>query len=195
MHLARLIDIAQTYYKFNEQDRPYHNHQHALAVARDVVLTADKEDDALILAAHWHDAVYIPGARGDANEQCSAAALLKAASKLDDAATVEKAAQLIRYTSVQYHLHTNVLAGDIACLLDADLSSLAAPYGTFIHNQKNIINEQGGTAYEHDKAQSSAFLSQFLRVREFIYHTEYGRLNWEKTARDNITRYIEETTP
>lgn len=188
-------DAATWYYHSNQ---PYHNWAHACQVADNVMLITDlKASDKVLLAAYWHDAVYVPGAGKDANEQCSAAALINTSHALgytdqESRQSVSDAAQLIRFTSVEYHLHPNSLIGDLAVLLDADLGSLAAPYEQFLVNQKNIIKENNGTFEEH-RGKSAAFLTLFLTCRPFIYHTAYGQEHWEEKARENIMRYQAES--
>ena len=185
---------AGSWYDINWSVRHYHNWSHALQVANRLQIIGGEASPELILAAYWHDAIYIPGAGSDANERCSAAALGQAGMKYHDSETariIEKAKQLILYTKVETHLNDKRIVGDLAILLDADLGSLAASYEKFIEHQKNIIAENGGT-YPKDQHLSAEFLRQFLHCREFIYHTDYGRLTWEKDARENIERYCEE---
>jgi len=189
-----LATAAQAWYDINWTDRHYHNWGHALNVAKGVQVIDEKASPELILAAYWHDAIYIPGAGSDANERCSAAALLLTGRSLtpDNMVVVDKAAQLILYTSIEIHLSNkwsiSDFGGDLGTLLDADLFSLCLPYEDFIQNQINIIDENGGS-YEKHQQQSAAFLKQFLTCREFIYHTDYARERWEQQARANIERY------
>jgi len=190
----QIIDEARRYYDFNWMDRHYHNWAHALAVVGGVQVISGTPSPELMLAAYWHDAVYIPGAGSDANERCSAAALnhaVKFYKTNENAEVIEKAAQLIRCTSVDHHLTCLHINGDLGILLDADLFPLCLPYEDFVENQIKIIAENGGT-YEEHKSQSAEFLKQFLECREFIYHTDLARSKWEHQARANIERYLKE---
>ena len=185
---------AQTWYDINWLNRHYHNWGHALNVVKGVQVIDENASPELILAAYWHDAIYIPGAGSDANERCSAAALGREGLKYSDtfiAQTIEKAKQLILYTRIETHLNDKRIIGDLGTLLDADLSTLCYPYEDFIEIQKNIIEENGGT-YSRDGHLSAAFLKQFLTCREFIYHTDFARSKWEQQARANIERYCKE---
>lgn len=194
MNIDALTEAARTWYDINHADRHYHNWGHANTVAINVYkITNHAPSEELVLAAWWHDAVYVPNAGSDANERCSSAALGLTARIYQDSHTkviVDKAMTLIKYTSIDMHLlKTSLSSGtDIARLLDADLGSLAAPYDDFVYNQDSIIQENGGTLAVNHK-QSAAFLEKFLTCREFIYHTDYGREHWEKQARENIERY------
>lgn len=198
MDLTTLLSSARPWYDFNWMVRHYHNWGHANLVGAAVYeMTDHAPSDSLVLAAFWHDAVYVPGAGEDANERCSAAALMMVAADYaiskEDKETLVRAKSLILGTSIEWHLIDQRLTGDHAILLDADLSSLAQPYDKFVTTQISIIEEAGGTFGQHH-AQSAAFLKQFLARpnRKFIYHTAYGREHWEVTARANIERYAAE---
>jgi predicted metal-dependent HD superfamily phosphohydrolase len=197
---SKMKDIAtaaQYWYDINWKSRHYHNWGHALNVVKGVQVIDENASPELLLAAYWHDAIYIPGAGSDANERCSAAALLLTGRSLtpDNMVVVDKAAQLILYTCIEIHLSNkrmvDDLGGDLGTLLDADLFSLCLPYEDFIQNQINIIDENGGS-YPRDQGKSAAFLKQFLTCREFIYHTDFARSKWEQQARANIERYCKE---
>lgn len=198
MNTQQFIEVAPTYYAVGGGDRWYHNWAHAYRVAGTVTeMTKNQASDALVIAAWWHDAVYFPGAGADANERCSSAALGLEARRLDffnplskeEKDAVNDAQVLIQHTCIEDHLHPNRIAGDLAVLLDADLSSLADLYDKFLESQQNIIKEMGGT-WPESQPESAAFLKNFLECRDFIYHTDYGREHWEAAARANIEKYL-----
>jgi predicted metal-dependent HD superfamily phosphohydrolase len=176
---------ARTWYLFNQKERHYHNWEHAKTVAMKVCAIEPNPSDELVLAAWWHDAVYVSGAGSDANERCSAAALVQAA-RIYDIPGIEKAAELIRKTSMEYHTTWGQLHGDIAILLDADLSSWASTYTEFCQHQDNILLENPGAT----KQDTVAFLQRMLGCRDRIFHTDYARKHWEFEALDNIHWYI-----
>jgi predicted metal-dependent HD superfamily phosphohydrolase len=191
-NIKALCNQAESWYRFNDANRQYHNWQHARDVVKRLWKMDNDPKDETLLAAYWHDAVYVPKAGSDANERCSAAALGCAARSYNDKETldtVSKAQDLILYTKLETHLHENRIVGELAKLLDCDLGSLAYPYDEFIHIQRNIIHEQGGTV-EDNTVDSQKFLTMFLECREFIYHTDYGREHWEDIAKSNIKRYL-----
>jgi predicted metal-dependent HD superfamily phosphohydrolase len=189
-----LRSLAHYATEFYNNSNKYHNWEHAL----NVVTTVEKMggSETTILAAYWHDAIYIPGAGEDANERCSAAAMMNTAIRLGIRGTifwqtVVVAAGMIRGTTVRHHLTRNALTEwdyDQATLMDADLASLASPYERFKEIQDSIILENNGDV-NSDRHKSVAFLQQFLTVRPQIYHTPYGREHFEQQARDNITRF------
>ena len=199
MNFNSLVKASLNWYRFNEAPRGYHNYYHAQSVAEAICELTPAPAAELLLAAWYHDAVYVPGAGGDANEQCSAAALkveyLKIRNTFGDEikeadAVIASAQDLIRKTSVEWHLHKGRVGAfcNIGMLLDADLSSLALPYEEFLVNQKNIIIENGGT-FKKNQPQSAMFLRKFLECKEFIYHTDKARALWEEKARTNIMIY------
>lgn len=193
-----LMSKAEEYYRHMEKSKFYHNYEHALFVVEMVKKLTTSPSHALLLAAMYHDAVYIPKAGSDANERCSAALLENIYDKyrrleLRDHEVNENiinhATDLIRNTHVTNHLSSIRLEGDLAILLDADLSSLAVDYLSFRTNQNRIIIENYGIV-ERDNQKSKEFLKQFLTCREFIYHTDKAREIFESQARKNIQQYI-----
>jgi predicted metal-dependent HD superfamily phosphohydrolase len=178
--------------------RGYHNTMHATLVVQAInELTGFDPSMALIIAGQWHDAIYFPNAGSDANERCSSAALGIAARELarsveftqEQKDAVNKAQDLIECTSVEYHLHDRRIGGELAILLDADLSSLAARYDHFIDNQHYIIQENGGVITVENCKKSAEFLRRFLQCRKHIYHTDKGRELWAMKARTNIVQW------
>lgn len=199
MNINSLSQAARSWYDFNWMSRKYHNWGHATRVANACdLITNHNASDALLLAAWWHDAVYVPGAGSDANERCSSAALAGTVKQTDistfsdaDKTSVNLAQDMIEYTTIENHLHHTQISGDLAILLDADLSSLADPYADFVQTQANVLEENGMTMETH-KEKSAEFLHKFLTCRKFIYHTDYAREHWEKAARINIARFCNE---
>lgn len=181
---------AETWYHFNEEAKFYHNYEHAFNVVSKLFALTEVPSKELIIAALWHDAVYIPGAWGDANELASAAAMEYTAKTLglQRNEVIVGASQLIYNTRLTVHTNPIRIAGELAMLLDADLSSLADGFPAFLQTQANIIAENGGTVEEHSK-QSADFLKQFLTCRKSIYHTAFARGLWEDKARSNIEQY------
>lgn len=191
-----LCDAAKPWYDFNRENRQYHNWDHAVSVASSL---PGWGFSSVLLAAYWHDAVYVPGAQEGANENCSAAALIATSRNFPGVPhhDVMIASDLIRKTTISWHLASeeNLVWCDersfssLSNLLDADLSSLAASYDVFLWNQRNIISENGGEWTPENIRKSADFLGQFLTRRKFIYHTERARKRWEVDAKANIIRY------
>jgi predicted metal-dependent HD superfamily phosphohydrolase len=191
--IANLLPLAEVRYQVDSNIRFYHNLNHAIAVMDAVLEIEPNASTKLQVAALYHDAVYIPGAKGDANEWCSAAALAidwrEGHLEVEDV-TLPAAQELIIKTSIPHHLTPWRVRGDHAVLLDADLRSLSADWGQFLATQSSIIKENGSKVSVEALRKCGEFLLQFLKAREFIYHTEYARTHWEATARNNIHRLI-----
>lgn len=187
-----IANRAIEWYEFNASNRLYHNWPHACDVitALKMMFGTAEIPPQLLISAAWHDAVYVPGATDGANEKCSAAAVRSVIRKSfpELEALALYASRLIEHTTIEYHLWPEEVTGDLAYLLDADISVLASNFIHFAAKQDDIILEQGGNI-EVDRKMCAKFLHQFLTRRPHIYHTEYGRNHWEDTARANITRY------
>jgi predicted metal-dependent HD superfamily phosphohydrolase len=183
--IEKLRDAAKPWYMFNAEARHYHNWEHARKVAVAVWTINPNPSDELVLAAWWHDAVYVPNAGADANERCSAAALVQVAGDAD-VVMIGRAADLIRHTSMEYHMTWGRMYDDIGILLDADLSSWAGTYKEFCQQQDNILLENPGAT----KQDTVAFLQQMMGCRDRIFHTDYARKHWEQEALDNIHWFI-----
>lgn len=193
-----LCNEAAPYYVFNAGGRPYHNGNHAMQVLDNCKLIVGEKmpSDSLMLAALWHDAVYIPGAPNGTNEDASAAALDYAwrCGMIDEPIEILTTARhLIGETRVSNHLSSrNIdIVNDLAILLDADLASLAAPYEEFFDNQENIFGENLGFNQEH-QAKQREFIARFLTCRPNIYHTQRARELWEDAARANIKQFVDQ---
>jgi predicted metal-dependent HD superfamily phosphohydrolase len=189
--LERLWDAAAVWYRMPK--RHYHNLSHANAVTTSL-FTMGVVSPALMLAARWHDAVYIPGAAVSVNEDASATALKLEARNLnltlEQMDVVQEAETMIRLTSMDMHLSRILIKGAIATLLDADISGMASGYRTFIQNQKNIVLEQTGLPpTKEGLAKASAWLTGFASRRPYLFHTERGRFLYEVLAQDNIKRF------
>lgn len=196
--LLYLMEAAVPWYAFNATKRQYHNLNHAFEVTEACRTIADsvglKERTSLYLAAMWHDAVYVPQAGGSANEDCSAAALNSACEPEErESGVTGRAEGLISNTTVEDHLMSIAMRpeGELAMLLDADLSGLASDWGTFYSKQIRIIQENYGTGSDEDHENVGTFLGKLLTCREHVYHTDYGRTNFEAKARANVKRWRE----
>jgi predicted metal-dependent HD superfamily phosphohydrolase len=199
---------AKSWYCHNKAGRTYHNYTHASKVVRAVLEIRKQASFQLLLAALWHDAVYVPGASSNHNEACSVAALkmcsalsnsLEHAEKKWHLVIVDMAAELILKTTLAHHLSDFDYARffdanniELMTLLDADLSSLAASYTEFEKNQHNILKENGLPLTKENFKKTSDFLKSLQQCRVFIYHTAYARSNWEALAQSNINNWVKQ---
>jgi predicted metal-dependent HD superfamily phosphohydrolase len=208
--LREIWSSADMWYSLHEYARGYHNINHASKVVNNIFAICPEPPLELLMAAMWHDAIYIPGAGGDVNEKASSAAMMMAYNRrlmnglrVDSAhaAPIMKAAKiLIDGTCIEMHflpwdMTKDLLdRGFLPYLVDADLSSLADDWDSFLASQSKIINENYGDVNNPENLKKCAeFLRKFLYVRNNIYHTPKARELWEDKARANIQRLINET--
>lgn len=204
-----LWQSCEPWYAQSVSNRNYHNINHASVVVNSLFEIHPNPPIELLLAAMWHDAVYIPQAGGDVNEKASSAALMmsanihlknkkqfKSQSLLDAYNKLQKTKALIDNTSIAIHLteskihSTPGVLENLPYLLDADLSGLASDWETFQKNQHNIILENyGDPSNRDDVVACGTFLNKMIGTREFIYHTDTGRTKWENRAKQNIARF------
>lgn len=130
----------------------------------------------------WHDAVYVAGNKD--NE------LLSGRMLLTHMPFMEYAAGLIYQTTINDHISESPVSSTLACLLDADLESLADPYPKFKQNQANIMLENYMAASDAHKV--SKFLHDSFLIKKSIYRTEYAKNMFEQRARSNIMKFAEE---
>ena len=197
--VVKLLAIrSYKYYKYTRL--AYHNFQHIVTVLKSIgTLTNDFRDTdikyaELILAACYHDAVYIPGCAY--NEDLAA----KAFSKEHDDLRLEigqhytldhyLVEDLIISTKVSNHLTTHHLQSmEVKVLMDADLASLAYNYVHFRENNKRIISENlvNGESITISKLIECNDFLQLFAKKDFIYRTIRGRSLGEHIARENIS--------
>ena len=184
-------------YQLSEAGRYYHNVEHThlvMEACRDI--TGNPQLPlSLLLAAKWHDVIYVPGSK--TNEEASADHLKwcldrQHTAPQEYADAYPQARELILATKIDNHLNSTTYADPfIDVILDADLAIFAVNnYDQFKDIQVNILLEAGLTDSVENLAKSAAFLSQFL-AKESIYRTEYGQWEWEHKARRNIETFID----
>lgn len=172
--------------------RAYHDLRHvgevvaALARARaDVGLQRPAE---ALLAALFHDAVYVPGAKD--NEAKSAALAREVVARLDpralDVAWIEAT---ILATARHGALREGDVDADAAIVLDCDMAILAAPAGRFAEYEAQIAAEYAFVPPEAYAAGRRAFLERVL-AGPAIYLSPWGRDAFERAARDNLARAL-----
>jgi len=184
--LNNLYDAEGVRAAYRVGRRYYHTHEHAIGVANRCMELCSRHgrepSKDLLLAAVYHDIIY-DVAWADNEEQSARLVYVMEGSK--------RAADMVRRTTIVDHLGTAITAEDdfeMACLLDADLHSLAFPFPRFIQQQEAILLEHGVT----DRAQlrrSGAFLKQFL-LKPSIYRLPNSEPE-QVAATRNINKLIE----
>ena len=206
IHTETLI-LAMHSYKFYKYSKlQYHNFNHILTVLKSIgemtndFKASDINYNSLLLAACYHDAIYIPG--NDSNEMLSSQAYFIECNKLSSvlgykASYPTDIMELIMATTIGSHLADNTLQShETKLLLDADMSSLALEREAFLNNNSCILRERllpGKVLTTNDLNNSALFLKQFLD-KETIFNTENGKKLYESKARDNIKMLIDLTS-
>jgi len=184
---AVLDDLLRVY---AEPSRHYHTTEH---IASLLLLLEEHGQglanrDALALAILFHDAVYDPQ-RQDNEEQSAALAGRKLALLGFSPVLISEVTRYIRATK---HLQVDAGSeGDLALLLDLDLSTLAAAPAEYRAYAQAIRREYQHVPDELYRRARRGLLEGFL-ARNSIYRTDrlYGL--WEDRARANIAAEIAE---
>lgn len=169
--------------RYAEPQRCFHTAQHLA----DVVgwLEEERADDALIIAAWFHDAVYQPG---DPRNESRSASLARSQLGLlgVDAQMLRTTVDAIMATTTHVPIQSR-----FAPLLDADLSILGAASADYARYREAIRCEFGGVPRFLYRRGRMAFLSAFL-ARPRLFHTTRGIERCEKSARRNLDAELRE---
>jgi len=177
---------------YSAPERGYHDVRH-LEEVLDRLLellpeeSAGVDQDAVLLAAWFHDAVY--DGRND-DEERSAELAADALAGFDTALAAE-VARLVRITAAHQPADDD-LAGQLLC--DADLAILAAGparYGEYVAG----VRREYGAVPEPEFRQGRAAVLRALLAKPTLFHTTHARSSWEDAARANVTRELEELLP
>ncbi|MFD1950438.1 hypothetical protein ACFSGX_06620 [Sphingomonas arantia] len=142
------------------------------------------DEDAVLWAILYHDAIYDP--RAPDNEERSAQLLETELSGRLDPATLARAAMLTRATA--RHLLPDAdasIRSDAALFLDMDLSILAAPQDRFDGYETDIRHEYAHVPDDLFRAARARILTTFLE-RPRLFLSDWGHARFEAAARDNL---------
>lgn len=174
-------------------ERGYHGWSHPLALLALLTEVEEGLDDPLAVrcAILLHDAIY--EARRQDNETRSAALAREMLGGHIPEASLERTIRLIEATQ-RHAINENVPAdeaGDMAIFLDMDLSILGADAATFDAYEAGVRHEYREIPEAAFRLGRSAILESFL-AREALYLSDWGRGRFERRARDNLRRSIEQ---
>lgn len=167
---------------YDEPVRAYHNLTHLTEVLARLAELGAGDDAEVVLAAWFHDAVYV--GRGDDEERSARLAETELAGEAVDAAEV---ARLVRLTAGH-----RPAPGDTrgALLSDADLAVLAAPPERYADYLAGVRREHA-SAPDSEFARGRAAVLADLLAKPTLFHTPYARVHWEDRARGNLARELE----
>ncbi|KRE79272.1 DUF4031 domain-containing protein [Arthrobacter sp. Soil763] len=179
-HDALFLDLLD---RWGEEHRKYHGRTHLLAVleALDKLTAPERPPRTVLLAAWFHDAVYL----GIAGEDEEASARL-AEERLEDAglpaAEVDEVARLVRMTAEH---RPDPDDGPAGLLSDADLSVLGGgtdEYARYLAAVRQDFAHIGDADFAAGRA---AVVRQLLDL-DPLFHTARGRELWQDAARRNL---------
>ncbi len=187
---------------YDDDDRGYHDLTHLAEVLErvrellDVLEPGDVTDqDAVLLAAWFHDAVYDTGGSGTQGDDAGSMeerSALAAERELETIAVsgplVDEVARLVRVTE-RHDPADDDLAGQVLC--DADLAILAADPARYAAYVAGVRAEHEDLS-DGDFAAGRAAVLRDLAARERLFSTAYARERWEPAARANLRRELHE---
>lgn len=174
------------YYK--EPHRHYHtlNHiRHCLHESDRVVALMD-DPDAVEMALWFHDAIYDSGALD--NERRSADLFQQWSEGRAETVFRQRVDELIMVTT--HRGAPEPIQQDQRLIVDIDLSSFGLPWEAFERDGRNIRSECTNISDEAYYSGQLRFLLS-LQSRPTFFLTEFFQHRYERIARDNIRRVIE----
>lgn len=172
---------------YSEPWRHYHSFRHIAHCLREFDLAQAFMDsaDAVQMALWFHDAVYVPGAHD--NEVRSADYFSRLSQGRFSASFEDQVRGLILITK---HVNPPTTQAE-RYIVDIDLSPFGIPWENCLEDSKRVRREL-------DMIPDSAYFQaniQFLQVltrRPHLYHTEHFRNRYERSARENIGRLLQQ---
>ena len=170
---------------------PY-RHFHSMDHIRDCVALIDEiaplliDPDAVEVALWFHDAVYETGVK--TNERRSAELFLELSAGASFGFR-HRVCGLIMATRHARSVHGN----DRQFVVDIDLSGFGAPWEEFMANGARLREEFCDVSDADYHAGQVAFLSR-LQCRPHFFATPYFRERFEATARENLSRILDDLT-
>ena len=177
--------------------RAYHTIAHVREVLRrceDVAAPGGpgwQHPDEVLLAALFHDAIYVPGAKD--NEARSAELACAAAARYFPRADRELIARLVLLTARHGHLEPADVVAEEAHFLDCDMAILAASQEDFDAYDRGVAAEYASVPRELYVAGRRAFLAALL-AKPRIYLSDVFHARLDATARSNLARALAAST-
>lgn len=182
-----------------EPPRAYHTLGHAQAVLLEVEAVAAgpgwTRPREVALAAAYHDAVYVPGARDNEARSATLARAHIAQWMPDAGIDADRVAQLVGYTA----LHGRITAADLEAdpapedamrFLDCDMAVLGAPPAVFDAYHRGIAAEYRGVVPAWLFAINRRRFLKALLARERIFLSDDMHARLDAQARINLRRAV-----
>lgn len=178
---------------YSENHRHYHTIKHVLDCLDKFDTHFSDEatcPEEIRMAIWFHDLVYDTRIGAD-NEQRSAdiAQLILQAGGANELSIRRICAMIESTTHDPQHVEVDKLSYDNKILLDVDLSIFAEDECKFNSYEKAIRKEFDWVSDTAFAGARVSILKSFME-KEFIFHTDFARKNWETIARNNISKVI-----
>lgn len=171
---------------YSERHRHYHTVQHINAMLRHFDLTSNLTEypNEVELAIWFHDAIYKPFSLN--NEKGSAD---WAKEFLIDHGYEENGIDRV-YRLIMATLHDGAVEHqDERLIVDIDLTILGTPPDVYDEFERNVRKEYRWVPSFIYRKKRKQLLLKFL-AQDSIYHLEYFKIKFEKAARENIKKAI-----
>jgi pantetheine-phosphate adenylyltransferase len=178
---------------YDVRERPYHNINHIYEVVSEISgfnhkcggLEEGKHDSpdlvkCIYLASYLHDVVCVPGAKDNEEKSASYAS----------GYCWEKEQELVEelILDTKHVKKPRTFGGKLLC--DADLAGLGKSYEEFSENGSLIWAEYSPTCGKLDFLAGRKKFFEGMLKKKRIFHTEYFFEKYEKSARDNMKRWV-----
>jgi len=169
--------------------RKYHNWKHIHDVLSNIDLLILHEPHVAVeeikVAALFHDFFHATAFSNDVAQSAEMAYIVAQSGGFHSAAC-RRIRDLVLSTST-HEPHTV----DQRILCDSDLSVLSSDWRKYSEYRRNIREEYHLIPDDVFYRGRKHILEELLQ-HSSLYHTEYGKANWEAQARDNLSREISE---
>ncbi len=175
-------DLRQRY---SEGHRRYHTPVHIAHCLKLFDLARDdmEEPDAVEMSIWFHDVIY--DARAPDNEEKSAEYFVEVCGD-----EVEERFKSKVYNLIIVTIHKELpMTVDEKYMVDIDLSSFGLPWERFLKDSQAVREEFRHLNDEEFYPAQKQFLETLVERKYFCF-TEFFRERHEKTARENIARYL-----
>lgn len=178
--MIHLINLAVI--RLKQSKNQYHNLEHTVNVVHSLYQLNSSPSTEQLLAAWYHDSVYVPGST--TNEQDSCDLFMKQSGN-----NFPDVCKLIMSTTIANHLADDIFDIAHAELMDADLSSFAHDTDAYISNSINLIKENSSTPLPIILENRKKFLCTLIG-KGYVFRTERGKYLYEKRSLENINADI-----
>ncbi|RMI35662.1 HD domain-containing protein [Nocardia stercoris] len=175
--------------RYREPHRRYHTVDHLTAMLRAIDRLAADADDvtAVVLAAFFHDAIYVIGAPDNEDRSAELAESVLTAAEFDPA-TVAEVVRLVRLTAA-HAPEPGDRNGAVLC--DVDLAVLGGSAADYAAYTAAVRAEYATVPDDLFRGGRAAVLQSLLDLPR-LFHAEIARAAYEVAARANLSTELRE---